>query len=248
MKPVISKQSRLKISVIITAVSVALSVLVTFSILTLTGVSQEAYRIALVNSIAAPALISPCVTWYLIGLVIKIRELEKQQRFFATHDELTGVMNRRAFFESFNSLKEIKEEGLENLTLAYMDLDDFKLINDSYGHDVGDRVLQSFSDTLKKEVRSEDIVARIGGEEFAIILPNTPVEGARKLLERIRKNIASKELQVNHNSVKFSVSIGLADCKKGHKLVIDQIIQQADKALYKAKTSGKNCIAQYNLA
>lgn len=189
-------------------------------------------------------MIAPLVTWFLIGLIIKIDKLEQRQRKLITYDELTGLISRRTFFEKFDELKEITEKNKTHITLAYMDLDDFKKINDVYGHNAGDQALKSFAQILSNAARANDIIARIGGEEFAIILPETKIEDAHMILERIRKTVSSKELIIEGKKLSISMSTGLAHYQ-GDALKIDKLVSQADKAMYKAKSEGKNCISLY---
>lgn len=245
MTRIITKVGQIGVSLAVTIVSVVLSVLITFGILKLAGASEETYQIATIISVVCPALIAPLVTWYLVKLLIKINDLEQKQRRLATYDELTGVMTRRAFFENFETLKKIADRNKSNLTLAYIDIDDFKPINDNFGHAAGDKALESFSNVLKRGVRNSDIIARIGGEEFAILLPDTDITGAYTILERLRQMVASEPLKIEGDKINLSISIGLTHNPKGRELMVDQLVQQADKALYQAKSEGKNCIVQY---
>ncbi|WP_415902412.1 GGDEF domain-containing protein [Neptuniibacter sp. QD29_5] len=245
MRRIITKNGQIGVTFAVTAVSIVLSVIITFSILTLAGVSEEIYTVSLIISVVAPTLIAPLVTWNLVKLLIKVHDLEQQQRRLATYDGLTGALNRRAFFESVETIKQQIEKEQTDLTLAYMDLDDFKPINDLYGHVVGDKVLKSFVATLRDELRSTDIIARVGGEEFVIVLPNTDIDNAQTILDRIRNKVAEHPLAIEGHCIKLSVSIGLSQNQKNHKLIVDQLIKEADKALYKAKEAGKNCIVQY---
>lgn len=245
MRKIISRIGRIGIILAVTLVSIVLSVLICFSILALYDAGKETYHIVAVNSVVAPLLIAPLVTWYLIGLLLKLNELEQKQRDLATYDDLTGTMNRRAFFENFHTLKKIAERQRSHLTLAYIDIDDFKAINDKYGHVAGDAVLQSFATTLKESARGSDIIARIGGEEFAMLLPDTDIQGAYSILERIRAQISARALTIDEHSINLSISIGLTHYQKETELVVEQLIKQADQALYQAKSEGKNCIVQY---
>lgn len=232
-------------SLIVTLVSVVLSVLITMGVLFVTDSSPETFQISLFISFLCPALIAPLVTWYLIGLLIKLNQLEEKQRALATYDELTGAMNRRTFFESFDTLQKIADRNHGDLTLAYIDIDDFKAINDTYGHIVGDEALKSFVNTLREGARSSDIIARIGGEEFAILLPDTDIQGAYTILERLRTQICTKTLSIEGHAINLSISVGLSYSRKEKELAVEQLIKQADQALYQAKSEGKNCIVQY---
>lgn len=244
MRRIITQIGQIGVCLAATSVSIVLSVFITFFILWLSDADDSITQIALIISIIAPGIIAPLVTWFLIGLIIKIDELEQRQRKLITYDELTGLISRRTFFEKFDELKEITEKNKTHITLAYMDLDDFKKINDVYGHNAGDQALKSFAQILTNAARVNDIIARIGGEEFAIILPETKIEDAHMILERIRKTVSSKELIIEGKKLSISMSTGLAQYQ-GDALRIDKLVSQADKAMYQAKSEGKNCISLY---
>ena len=245
MRRIITKFGPIGVSLTVTLISIIMSVLITFSVLVLTQASEEIYRISLVISILCPGVIAPLVTWYLVSLLVKIHHLEAQQRKLATYDELTELRNRRSFFENFEALKKIYDRQGNPLTLAYIDIDDFKPINDKFGHVVGDKVLKSFADMLKGSARDSDIIARIGGEEFAILLANTDLYGAHTILDRIRETVSSKPFLIEGHSIRLSISVGLSHYQNESELIIDQLLTQADKALYQAKSKGKNCIVEY---
>lgn len=244
MRRVITQLGQIGVCLAATSVSIVLSVFITFFILWLSDADDSVTQIALIISIIAPGVIAPLVTWFLIGLIIKIDELEQRQRKLITYDELTGLISRRTFFEKFDELKEITEKNRTHITLAYIDLDDFKKINDEHGHNAGDQALKSFAQLLIQAARANDIIARIGGEEFAIILPETDIEDAHMILERIRKTVSSKELIIDGEKLSISMSTGLAHYQ-GDALKIDRLVSQADKAMYQAKSEGKNCISLY---
>jgi diguanylate cyclase (GGDEF)-like protein len=134
-----------------------------------------------------------------------------------------------------------------SLSLLMMDIDNFKEINDSYGHQVGDEVLRAIADVIANDCRKIDLPSRYGGEEFALILPETKKENAGIIAERLRYKIDQLVLNINENAQNISstVSIGIAGLPDDAENKED-LIQKADKALYFAKNYGKNCVAQYN--
>ena len=245
MKHTVPKIGQLGITIIFTVASIFASILITHAILWITDASEEVLLISTVIATVAPALIAPVVVWYLTGLLIKIHKLEATQRKLATFDELTGLTTRRAFFELFEDLKDQSENHCKSLIFAYIDFDDFKKINDLKGHSAGDQVLKSFSEKLSKTVRSSDITGRIGGEEFAIVLPNIDKLDALKILERVRSFAKEDQVLINNELISYSISIGFTVMDKTNSSNVDLLVMQADKALYQAKHKGKDCIVEY---
>lgn len=150
-----------------------------------------------------------------------------QQVYF---DALTGLYNRKYFYMKFSELRTIS-----SMSLLLIDIDNFKRINDTYGHIMGDYVLQQFSEILKQNTRKNDIIARWGGEEFAIILPYTDIEEAYKISSRIREKVENHLFVYNYVTCKITVSIGITTTKKEAPISSEQIVRDADEALYKAK-------------
>jgi diguanylate cyclase (GGDEF)-like protein/PAS domain S-box-containing protein len=167
-----------------------------------------------------------------------IERLESQARV----DYLTNLSNRRYFMELAEAELSRSLRYQSPLALLMIDIDHFKLINDSYGHKTGDMVLQKLSDLLKQSLREVDILGRIGGEEFAILLPESKLENAIEVAERLRVQIANaKLLEAQGKALCITVSVGVAmlDIKNKN---LDVLFNQADEALYKAKNSGRNCV------
>ncbi len=151
-------------------------------------------------------------------------------------DILTGLRNRRYFYERLS--KELGRVS-DYISLILLDVDDFKRINDKYGHVIGDRVLKELVKILQENCRSTDILARWGGDEFVIILPGTNMQGAYKLAERLRKSIQAHDF----HSESITISIGIASINE--KIDTDQFVVMADKALYRAKEK-KNVVVVTN--
>jgi diguanylate cyclase (GGDEF)-like protein len=157
----------------------------------------------------------------------------------ATHDALSELCNRRHFNELAD--KEIARtlRHQRSLALVIADLDHFKRINDSLGHVAGDAVLRQFSAILRCHVRSDDIAARIGGEEFAVLLPETAIEEARALAERLREAVAVADFEAGDETLRLTVSAGIAvlDADRASR---SELMRAADRALYRAKDAGRN--------
>ncbi len=177
------------------------------------------------------------------GAFLRIRTVESQLRKTTEIDPLTGVMNRRAFLAAFqNEIARSLRHG-HPLILAIADLDHFKDINDTFGHDIGDQVLRDTARAMREEMRAEDRVGRLGGEEFGILLPETDPDEARSALERIRRHIASihrtSAFSDAHNSASPRISIGFS-LFQGRRDSSKALYRRADQALYRAKAAGRN--------
>ncbi|VAX07467.1 GGDEF domain protein [hydrothermal vent metagenome] len=159
----------------------------------------------------------------------------------ARTDELTSLNNRRAFFELGEKAFQHARRFNSNLSLIMLDLDYFKKINDHHGHAAGDKVLQTLGGLLKQSNREIDIIGRLGGEEFALILPETDLPGAIELAERLRQNVSGLLVKLGNTDIKFTISIGIAELQAENK-TLDDLLLQADNALYTAKRNGRNCI------
>jgi two-component system, cell cycle response regulator len=171
---------------------------------------------------------------------IDITEIEKKTLSLekdANIDVLTGLFNRRRFNEMYKLLLESAKENNEPLSMIVLDVDHFKSVNDTFGHEKGDIVLKEISYILKNSVRSSDIISRWGGEEFVMILPKTPVQGATILADKIRKNIEIYRFSIDR---KLTISLGIS----GYRLsdAGEELFGRADTALILAKNSGRNCI------
>ncbi len=155
-------------------------------------------------------------------------------------DQLTGVYTRRYIFERLSEEVERAKRYKEFLSVAMIDIDNFKRINDTYGHDVGDEVLKKVSETLRMSTRKIDIIGRYGGEEFLVIFPHTPLEQSMKGAQRMLKNVRE-----NFKWMKLTISIGIAEIIPTCN-TMEQIVKCADIALYRAKLAGKNRIVKYS--
>jgi len=168
------------------------------------------------------------------------QQLMKQSRT----DALTNLDNRRQFDEKLNELCNIATRKNSHLAILIIDCDHFKNINDTYGHDFGDECLRKIGELLRECLpRSTDTCARYGGEEFSIILPETDVEGAMNVAERIRLAVENMPVEFNGHKVKMTISIGIAVKKLSvdNQYTSTELFKLADKSLYQAKQQGRNC-------
>jgi len=173
----------------------------------------------------------------------EIKYRKSQQDHFqqlALTDALTGAVNRHHFNEVLDQeISNVDNHG-RPLSIMVLDIDHFKDINDNHGHGVGDEVLVLFYQTCVEAVRSSDVVARIGGEEFVIIMPNTTLKNAGKFAERLRAKIAQLEINIGQKKISMTVSIGVTQWKKEYFINAETFVAHADKSLYQAKNGGRN--------
>jgi len=156
-------------------------------------------------------------------------------------DPLTNCYNRRHFMNAADmELSRRKRHGY-GLVVAVLDVDHFKSVNDTYGHEAGDLVLQEVVDCCKETVRYEDTLGRIGGEEFAVLLPEADSEGANIVLDRVRENVSALEFKHNGSTFNVTVSIGLTEVEYSD-MEINSALARADKALYQAKEGGRDAV------
>lgn len=166
--------------------------------------------------------------------------LEQQLEHQAHTDSLTGLVNRGHFLELAERELSRARRYPNSVAIAMLDLDYFKAINDSHGHESGDRVLQKFAAICRDSLRESDLLARIGGEEFVILFPETTCEKAREVAERIREGVAAATVPaVDGAAIRFTVSIGITELAAADRN-IDGLMGRADRALYEAKRSGRN--------
>ncbi len=167
---------------------------------------------------------------------IELQRANKKINELLKTDELTGIANRRYFMEYFTKMYASSSRHNLPLSLAIADIDDFKAVNDQYGHQAGDQVLSAFARLLNESSREEDLAARYGGEEFIILLLHTDLEQSVKMIERVRS--AFEKLTEDEGPQKVTASFGLTALKDGDTL--KTLTERADKALYASKETGKN--------
>ena len=169
------------------------------------------------------------------------RESAETQRQAVYCDHLTGIANRRAFFEAAELEIERWQRSPRDMSLVVFDADHFKTVNDRYGHPAGDAVLRHFATLLTDLFRAVDVVARIGGEEFAVLMPSTSLQGALTVANRLRQAVANQRVEVDGASIAYTISGGIATMSQ--TLVgLDTLLKRADEALYAAKAAGRNRI------
>jgi diguanylate cyclase (GGDEF)-like protein len=166
----------------------------------------------------------------------------------ATYDTLTGLYNRRYFDERFGMEVQQAFVNKSSLSLILIDIDHFKKVNDTYGHLEGDKILRGVGSLLKNSVRKNDTVARYGGEEFVLILPETNLEAASMIAERIRQVVESTAFDVENAHIRVTISLGISSFPSHRPRSKEELVKMADLALYHAKGEGRNRVSLYDPA
>ncbi|MBX6427119.1 MAG: GGDEF domain-containing protein [Variibacter sp.] len=192
-------------------------------------------------------VLSPEALLFTISIAFVLLAMAKERaelrhRTAALVDPLTGLANRRAFLEFAEQIRRRQVQRMRPVAVFLVDLDHFKSINDRFGHTIGDRVLQIFAKVSTANLRSTDLVGRLGGEEFAILLADANRDNAFVVADRIRRAFASTAEMVDGRPVEATISIGVAIIQDPEQ-DLDALIEQADQALYKAKAAGRNRVA-----
>ena len=235
----ISMYSMIRPIVLATVASVLLPVTVWFLMF-----GERAPRMAAIG--CALFLVSCLRSTRIIGTALhqsfflghQLTHAKEQAEKIARTDNLTGLNNRGAFYELAGRQIAYCERHRSPLSLIAMDLDDFKAINDTYGHAVGDQTLRFVAEVIKSNIRTYDISVRMGGEEFVILLPNTSIEQAVIVAEKVRTAMIQEKISIDEKSLLVTASFGVAIGSYD----IDGLLALADKALYEAKEAGKNRI------
>ena len=171
--------------------------------------------------------------------VTSLKEKVNLLEYQATHDALTGTYNRNKFNEVFQKEIRRNKRYQHDLSIIILDIDHFKTINDNYGHQIGDEVLKALPQILRTCIREHDILARWGGEEFMILLPETNIENAFKVAEKIRVKIENQKFTKRY--LNLTSSFGVSSLKEDD--TPENLIHRADNALYKSKHSGRNLVS-----
>jgi diguanylate cyclase (GGDEF)-like protein len=172
----------------------------------------------------------------------KNREITQRLESQASHDALTGILNRRGFNTDLKREIELAKRHDVALSILMVDIDFFKKVNDEHGHDIGDVCLIGVAECLQNNIRASDVVARFGGEEFILLLPNTSLHAAVDLANKLRKIIANK--RYSEEQINLTVTLGAASLADNDKSALD-MIKRADNALYQGKKNGRNRVETY---
>lgn len=239
--------------VLITAISITLSVLLTCSIclyfeysnLWSSSLSRIDWILIVASAALVPLIVAPIVTGHLVRMVFRIHYLQEELQKLATLDSLTGLLNHGAMMNSIEKTYKLAIKEQQEITFIMMDIDYFKNINDRYGHAAGDMVLKNFGTLIKKISKSSDLVGRVGGEEFlACLYGDSSLEG-HSFINRLQDEIRGTEYRSEGHPFKVTSSIGITKMSPLDPLPLDTLLKNVDKALYQAKRAGRNKVIEH---
>ena len=177
---------------------------------------------------------------------LHIQDMMRELTLLAATDPMTKLYNRRYFTQASNSLYALAQRQVQMLSVIMLDIDKFKLVNDTYGHQVGDNVIINLAQKIQNLIRQSDMSARFGGEEFVILLVNTSLAGAKTVAEKLRIDVENESLVINSDkTIAYTISLGVSQVDIQNGQNIENAINDADKALYEAKESGRNKVCLY---
>jgi len=228
----------------ITLISTVLSVIFTNMIMETFSAGINVQGLAV--SILMPLALGGPMTWFLVLKHEQLRHANDQLEHLASTDWLTACLNRGAFTGTVSRYLDRQTLQDQGGALLIVDADDFKSVNDRFGHDVGDQALQLIALTIRKAVRGTDLVGRLGGEEFGVFLPEVDVATADQVAERIRHSISALVFAPDGTHCPLSVSIGGATYAAGAPFA--ELYRLADRHLYEAKHKGRDCVAMMQAA
>lgn len=194
----------------------------------------------LIHVLSVTSTITPATIIFYI-YTLNLSKKQSELRYLANTDALTKVTNRRVLFEKGEKEVSLAHKYAYEFTLIQLDIDNFKSINDSYGHPVGDEILIQLTEIIRSHIRIEDTFSRHGGEEFAIIVRKTTSEEGLEVAEKIRHVIEKQVFRIDSIEVKLTVSIGVTQYAPEYN-TFDEMMLVSDKALYEAKNNGRNCV------
>ena len=244
MRKTIEKLGRVLTIVLVTLASVIASLGLTNIVYAVIGIDVPPSNttVAIIVSI----IITPLVATPFFNLLFRVFELENTNRLLAAYDPVTGLMSRGAMLSQVISFLSLAERKHEPVSMLFIDLDNFKAINDKFGHQIGDNALHRVGQHINTIKRESDLIGRYGGDEIIALLPDTDTKGTRYFAEKLHAILKENPITANNETVYLTLSIGTTTYKpNAHPVNVDELIRQSDLALYEAKQHGKNCTASY---
>ena len=236
-------RSVISVSVISLIASIAATYLATY-LFTLSGVDVN-LNAGLIMATTITLLLAPVGSFMLIRLFLEVDRLEEEMRILASYDTLTGLLTRREFHERVNYFHKIAQRDNLKYSLIIADLDNFKEINDQFGHQTGDQPLETLGTAIQDSLRESDLACRYGGDEFTFFLPNTDTDQARAFCERLQQ-IMQESVSFSGLDIELTASIGIASYPENNAEFLEDLLSRADTALYQVKKTGGNQSRFYN--
>lgn len=238
MREIIRKLGHLQVAILITLAVVISSEILAYTFAKIFSFSFL-FPSAFIITFLVAAILTPIASWHLLGLLFSIDELEQKMKYLATYNAMTKTLTRQAFFEQSQKQHEKFQKEEKIYTVCIVDIDNFKSINDTYGHAGGDKVLTSFGQILNQVFTEKSIIGRIGGEEFALFI-NGDVNKTKAIIEELQETIAKSNILFENKNIKFTVSVGVYENNMLDTVSLEESLSLSDKALYHAKHTGKN--------
>ena len=201
-------------------------------------------RAGLIISVIITVIITPSMGIFMVRLFLKVDKLEEEMRQLASYDLLTGLLTRREFLDQANFFHRVALREKLPYALVIVDLDNFKEINDQFGHQVGDQTLTKLGEAMKTTLRESDLACRWGGDEFVFFLPNTTINLAEGFCKRIH-SVIEESTHFSGLKIKLSASIGVSSFPDMIADDIEELVSAADTAMYMSKKGGGNQTRQY---
>jgi diguanylate cyclase (GGDEF)-like protein len=236
---VVLRQGLRSATISLTLMVTGLALLISQLVISVAGHGDR--LIAAVSASLCSLLLTPPIGAFMLRLVYELEKARQRLTVLATHDDLTGIYNRRHFMQVVQREWDRARRYNTSAALLLVDADRFKAVNDLHGHLCGDELLRQIAAAAAKSLRQADVLARFGGEELIVFLPHTDALGALDVAERIREQVQALAINWQGASVHTTVSVGVAPLRR-ELPSLDWMIHEADTALYAAKADGRNCV------
>lgn len=248
MRQFIRKIGQVRTVALLSALAVTVALLSTLLMITLANWLEVEIKLlsGLLISVLVTLTIAPIMSWYMVGLFLKVDRGEAEMRLLATYDSLSGLLTRREFLERVDYFHKVALRKDLPYALIIADLDNFKEINDQFGHLTGDQILESFGGSILDNLRESDLACRFGGDEFLFFLPNSSRDQAERFGERLH-GIIKGAIDCSWLEIDLSISLGIACYPDIPAKNVEDMISAADNAMHMAKRSGGKITRHYNL-
>lgn len=244
MRESIRKLGHIKMVLIVTVLAIILALTLEFALYKICDITYPIPYTPLVTA-TVTTILTPLISWYFFKLIFVLDKLEQEMYHLATFDSMTKMLSRQAFFNRSLNLHQKAKEHESPYSICIIDIDNFKAINDTYGHACGDQVLMHFGKLIHRTLGKECIAGRIGGEEFAIVF-QVDAHTCKNRIDALHQNISNASVHCNDASIPFTISIGIYENKQPKVNTFDEALSFADDALYDAKATGKNRTVIYS--